>query len=93
LASQVSEQVHQELDALQVVTTPSQVIETPVTLEHVVATQLKLELEQLVVHIVEAFAEGAIPVDTARATTARRQVRIRSLRIAIVSFLVEMTGA
>ncbi len=81
LASQGSEQVHQVLDALHVVTTPSQVIETPATLEHVVATQLKVELEQLVVHIVVAFAEGAIPVDAASATTTRRPVRVRSLRI------------
>jgi hypothetical protein len=78
--------VHQELDALQVVTTPSQVIDVPVTLEHVVATQLKVELEQLVVHIVVACAEGAIPVDAASATTARRPVRIKSLLIVVVSF-------
>lgn len=87
LASQASEQVHQELDALQVVTTPSQVMETPATVEHVVATQLKVELEQLVVHIVVAFAEGAIPVDAASATTIRRPVRIKSLRIFTRPFL------
>jgi hypothetical protein len=83
---QLSEQVHQELAVEHVVTTPSQVMETPATLLQVVAVQPKKAFEHVVLHIADASADGTSPVDVASATTARRPTRIRSLRIFVSPF-------
>ncbi len=81
LAWHVSAQVHQELAVVHVVTTPSQVMETPATLLQVVAVQLKKAFEHAELHIAEASADGINPGTAASVNTAKRPIRIRSFRI------------
>jgi hypothetical protein len=60
-------------------------MELPGTLvQELIGVQLKVEPEQVVVHIVVAWAGGVIPVDAASATTIRRPARINSLRISFL---------
>jgi len=70
------------LEALHCVVAPSQVMDVPGTLvQELIGVQLRVEPEQVVVHIVVACAGGVIPVEAASATTATRPARIKSLRI------------
>jgi hypothetical protein len=70
-----------------VVTTPSQVMETPDTLLQVVAVQLKKAFEHDVLHIADASADDIKPGDAASVNTAKRQLRIRSFRILFLLFV------
>jgi hypothetical protein len=57
-------------------------MDVPGTLvQEVMGVQLRVEPEQVVVHIVVACAGGVIPVEAASATTATRPARIKSLLI------------
>jgi hypothetical protein len=63
-----------------VVVVPSQVIEVLGTLvQELTGVQLRVAIEQVVVHIVAACAEVVTPTELASATTARRPNRTRTL--------------
>jgi hypothetical protein len=91
LAWHVFAQVHQELAVAHVVTTLSQVMETPATLLQVVAVQLKKALVHDVLHIADASADDINPGDAASVSTAKRPLRIRSFRILFLLFLDRQT--
>jgi hypothetical protein len=74
-------QAHQESASLHWVVELSQVMEVPATLvQEFTGVQLRVAMEQVVVHVVAKSGVGA-PMNRVTAMTARRAERVKSLRI------------